>query len=87
MEIIESDFKLVNNEDRFDLYLVKVINAKDVSKRREEFVLIGYDMHLETCLNKIINYRINKKYDVLSLKEYLNLYRNERKELSALLQR
>lgn len=76
MVIEGEDYKLQydSDHDRFDLYLLKVINAKDPEKRREEFVLYGYSMHLDSCLKKIINYRINKGNHTLDLKTYLEQY-------------
>lgn len=87
MEIVESDFKLILDGDRFDLYLLKVINAKNADKRREELVVAGYGMTLPTCLNLIINYRISRQKDVTTLKEYLELYGIEREKLTNLLQK
>lgn len=87
MTIQEDDFKLELNDtcfDRFSLELLYVVNAKDPVKRREEFKEAGYDMTLETCLNKIINYRISKKQDIYTPKEYLTAYRAERLLLSEL---
>ena len=43
---------------KFDLYLLRVINAKNEEKRREEFQIEGYGMSLESCFRYIINYRI-----------------------------
>ena len=42
-------------------------------------------MSLETCLQRIINYRLSNKQDVYSLKEYLKEYRNEKIELENLI--
>jgi hypothetical protein len=85
MIIEESDFKLEGDLDRFDLYLIKVINAKDPVKRREELTLVGYGMHLENCLKKIIMYRLARKQDVYTLKEFYKGYIEEAKFLKALL--
>jgi len=82
MIIQGDDFKLEGELGRFDLYLMKVINAKDAEKRREELALHGYDMYFDTCLNVIINYKINKKQEVYTFAEYLKQYRKERLALS-----
>ena len=46
MIIKESDFELTYNPEynNFDLHMVKVINAKDPEKRREELSILGYSM-------------------------------------------
>lgn len=87
MIIQEDDFKLELNDscfDRYSLELIQVINAKDPVKRREEFKEAGFDMTLETCLNKIINYRISRKKEVYTLKDYIIAYKIEREILSNL---
>lgn len=79
MIIEESDFKMEYDEgcNRFDFYLLQVINAKNPEKRREEFKLEGYSMLLESIIPRVINYRLNKKLDVVTLKEYLSEYKKE----------
>lgn len=87
MIIQENDFRmeLVPGTNLFDLELIKVVNAKDETKRREEFENAGYAMSREKCLQKVIHYRLNKKQDVYSLKEYLNACKQERLLLEKLL--
>ena len=84
MIIEEPDFRLEMNEsnDRFDLELLHVINAKIPEKRREEFKEAGYSMTLDTCLQKIINYRIARKIETSNLCEYVKTYKEERQKLS-----
>ena len=79
MIIEEKDFKLEFDEGckRFDFYLLHVVNAKNPEKRREEFKLEGYSMLLESIIPRVINYRLNKKLDVVTLKEYLSEYKKE----------
>lgn len=77
MIIEEDDFKLEGDIDRFDLYLLKTINAKDPTKKREELTLVGYDMYLETCLKKIIMYRLGRKQDAYTLQKLLKDYKKE----------
>ena len=59
MVIEESDFKLEyeENSNKFDLYLLHTINAKDEEKRRDEFKIDGYGVSLESAIKRIINYR------------------------------
>jgi hypothetical protein len=83
--IEENDFKLELTEyDRFNLYLLHVVNAKKADKRREEFKIVGYDMRLETCLHKIIIHRIKNSLEVTTLKEYLKEYKKEHQSLKNL---
>lgn len=84
MVIEEKDFKLELNpaNSKFDLYLLHVINAKSDEKRREEFKLEGHGMSLETCFRYIINYRIEKQHEILSLKEYVLAYKKEKEDLT-----
>jgi hypothetical protein len=87
MIIEEKDFKLELNpiNTKFDLYLLQVVNAKNEEKRREEFQLEGYGMSLETCFRYIINYRIDKKHDILSLREYVLAYKKEKEDIANIL--
>lgn len=87
MIIEEKDFILTQqgDYDRFDLELMYVVNAKDPLKRREEFKEAGYSMTLETAVHKIINYRVSKKEETLTLQKYLEMYKKERLELTKLL--
>ena len=84
MVIEEEDFKLEFNDinHKFDLYLMYVVNAKNPEKRREEFKLFGYGMSLKNCMDKIINKRISTENEVLSLKEYVKLYKEELDKLA-----
>lgn len=83
MIIEEKDFILTQQGDfdRFDLELLYVVNAKDPAKRREEFKEAGFSMSLEYALNKVINYRVSKRQETLTLQEYLKMYKEERLEL------
>jgi hypothetical protein len=84
--IEEEDFKLEQQEnfDRYDLELMYVVNAKDPEKRREEFKNAGYSMSLDTCLNKIVNYRLSKRIDTCNFKDFIKGYKEERKKLENL---
>lgn len=87
MIIEEKDFRLEYEEagNRFDLYLLQIVNAKDADKRREEFKLHGYGMTMEHALKVIINTRLKNKKEVFTLKEYLQDYRAEIKSLKDLI--
>ena len=85
MLIEEKDFTLEFEEghNRFTLSLLYVKNAKK-ENRSEEFKIYGYGMSLETCLSVIINYRISKNFETLTIKEYLEEFKKEVKSLKNL---
>lgn len=87
MVIEGEDFKLeyLDEFNCFDVYTIKVINAKDASKRREELNLDAYGATFEGALNRIINYRISKKKETYSIKEYLIAFKKEKEELVKLI--
>ena len=75
MIIEEKDFRLEYEEagNRFDLYLLQIVNAKDADKRREEFKLHGYGMTMEHALKVIINTRLKNKKEVFHYIVYKKL--------------
>jgi hypothetical protein len=83
MEIIEKDFKLEYDEGchKFDLYLLKIVNAKSDEKRREEFKLEGYSMNLSSALSIVIKERLAKKQDIYSISQYIKEFTKEINEL------
>ena len=87
MVIEESDFKLEyeENSNKFDLYLLHIINAKDEDKRREEFKIDGYGISLESAILRIINNRLEKRLNVTTLKDYLLQYKEELKNIENLI--
>ncbi len=77
MIIEEKDFILTCNQGYcWDLELLQTIKPKG-KPERQEFQIEGYSMPLERCLQHIVNYRLNKKQDTYSLKEYLQYYKEE----------
>lgn len=82
MAIIQGDFfqlTPVNEHSlKFDLKLLYKVGGKNP---REEYKDAGYGLSLETALKKCIQYAINQKFEVLSLKEYLDEFKNIQKEL------
>lgn len=62
----------------WDLKLLYKIGGKNP---REEYKEAGYGLTLETAIKKCINYALNQKFDVLSLKEYLDEFRNLQNEI------
>ena len=77
MVIQESDFILTNaSGDLWDLELLKTVRPKGKPKR-QEFQNEGYGMPLSRCIKKIINYRLESKKEVYTLKEYVRDYTKE----------
>ena len=77
MKIAESDFELIQpNESAhyWDLYLLKTIKPK-IGPEREELTLDAYGVPLDLAIRKIAAFRMNKRYDSLTMKEYLKNYR------------
>ena len=89
MTIEEQDFKLVSSVgiDRFDLYGIKIINAKNPEKRREEFVIFGYNMTLPDSIDRIINSRMDGEESEYSVLNYLEKYAEQYKMLKYLHQK
>ena len=62
----------------FDLELLHTVKGKTT---REEYKIAGYGIPLESAIKKCIQYALNNKFEVLSLKEYLYEYKKMQKEL------
>lgn len=86
MIIEESDFRLIpcnESSTRFDLELLYTVN-KGKDNERTEFKNAGYGFSLESALHKVISSRIEKKHEVISLKEYLKEFKEEKQSLKEL---
>lgn len=83
--IEENDFKITHCGGNFwDLELLYTVRPKG-QPQRTEFRVSGYGMTLEHCMKNIINYRLKKKKsDPYSMKEYLNEYTKEMKQIKEL---
>lgn len=68
----------------FDLKLLYKVKGKNP---REEYKDAGYGLSLESALKKCVQYAISNKFEVLSLKEYLEEFRNLSNEIGLLNQR
>lgn len=62
----------------FDLKLLYKIGGKNP---REEYKDAGYGLSLESALKKCVQYAINNKFEVLTLKEYLEEFKNISNEI------
>ena len=86
MTIEQEDFRLTNDgvSSHWDLELLKTIRPKG-GPERQEFQIVGYGYPLDHALRVIINYRLSKKKDVYTLKEYLQDYKTVKDSLTNLL--
>lgn len=67
--------------DRFDLVKsVERTSKKDGSTSEAEKVL-GYDMKIKSCINMIIFERLNDKKETVTLKEFLQEFKQQKEEL------
>ena len=67
----------------FDLKLLYEIKGKNP---RKEYKDAGYGLTLESAIKKCVQYAISKKYETLSLKEYVEEFRATQKEIERILQ-
>lgn len=65
----------------FDLKLLYEIKGKNP---RQEYKDAGYGLTLDSAIKKCVQYAISKKYEVLSLKEYVEEFKKAQKELENL---
>ena len=86
MTIEQEDFRLTNDglSSNWDLEVLKTIRPKG-GPERQEFQIIGYGYSLDNAIRTIINYRLSKKKDVYTLKEYLQDYKQVKDSLTNLL--
>lgn len=95
--VINEDYYLVQDIDRFDLYWTKEVNKRkfqieeDGSRSRVQteekgrtLICLGYSMTLESCLNKIIKNNLSNKEEEVDLKQWLDLYKTEVENFSKL---
>lgn len=88
MTIEEADYRLkpaMNDASNFwDLELLVTIKPKGTnSVARKEFKSMGYGMPIESCIQRIANYRILHKHggDAITMIQYLKEYISQIKEL------
>ena len=83
MVIEENDFRITSSDEGspvWDLELLYVIKPRK-GESRKEFKNAGYGMLLESCIKRIINFRISNKQGekAMTMKQYLEMYRLENK--------
>ena len=77
--IIEgTDFRLTNDgmSSHFDLEVMRTVLTRG-KPEREEWSDPLYGMPLERAIKIIINYRLDKKKDTYTLREYLESYKDQ----------
>ena len=62
----------------YDLELLYEVKGKNP---RKEYKNAGYGMPLETAIRKCIQYALSQKFEVLTLREYLDEYKKIQKDL------
>lgn len=81
---IQGDFyKITSIDDSspfWDLELLKTIKSK--TNPRQEYVNAGYGLTLDSAIKRIIQFAISSKYDVLTLKDYLQAYKKLSKSIT-----
>ena len=78
MIIQEDDFKLEEDDGRWNLYLLKHIGG---ANPRDEIQLVGYGYSLLAALRRIAIHRVNMKKSIVDLKEFAQLYVEEIRKL------
>ena len=68
---------------QWDLKLLYKIGGKNP---REEYKDAGYGLTLENAIRKCIQYALNQRFEVLSLKEYLDEFKKLQEEIKSQLQ-
>lgn len=68
---------------QWDLKLLYKIGGKNP---REEYKDAGYGLTLENAIKKCIQYALNQRFEVLSLKEYLDEFKRLQEEIKLQLQ-
>lgn len=76
MIIEESDFRLIPCENSFDLELLYTVN-KGKKNERKEFKNVAYGLQLDNAIQRIIMYRLNNKFETVTLKEFLKEYKDQ----------
>ena len=85
--VIQGDFYQITpvNEHSllFDLKLLYEIKGKNP---RMEYKDVGYGLTLTSAIKQCIQYALSRKFEVLSLKEYLDEFKKMQEELERQLQ-
>lgn len=86
--VIQGDFyQLIPVNEHSLLFDLKLLYKVKGKNPREEYKDAGYGLSLESALKKCVQYAISNKFEVLSLKEYLEEFRNISNEIGLINQR
>ena len=84
MIIEEPDFRMeLSSGNCWDLELLRTVKPKG-KPERSEFKIEGYGLTLDRCFKIITNYRLEKKQNVYSFKEYVDNYIKEIEKIKEL---
>ena len=79
-KIQNSNYSWIYYSLYFNLELLKTIKSK--TNPRQEYVNAGYGLTLDSAIKRIIQFAISSKYDVLTLKDYLQAYKKLSKSIT-----
>ena len=97
MTILVEDYKLIQKEVGFDLIqtikseetLIKETEGKRIriktGKLIDRDIDLGYNMDLESCIKKIIHNNLAGREVIVTLHDWLKLYREEREKITKLI--
>lgn len=78
MKIKEEDFIIEKIQDQnfFNLSFNTIVKKKDGTEK-SEYKIIAYGIPFNTCIKKIVDYRMRSKEGECTIKEYVKLYEQE----------
>lgn len=78
MKIKEEDFMIEKIQDQnfFNLSFNTTVKKKDGTEV-SEYKIIAYGIPFDTCIKKIVDYRMRSKEGECTVKEYVKLYKQE----------
>ena len=85
MEIKYKDYFLVQDGNHFDLHKEIEKTKKDTGETYTSRKELGYGYSLLSAINRIVNEELASKNITVDLKEYLELFKQEKEELKLLL--
>lgn len=82
--IEELDFIMEQDTEGMAMWDLSLLTSKKSGKNKgqEEMTLIAYGIPFDSCIKRIINYRISKKQSTYDLKSYFQAYNEELKKLT-----
>ena len=75
MEIHWKNYLIQVDDNQFTLLRKIMSKKKDTGEEYENEEVLGYFSHLENCLQKMLRCETANKNEVLTLKEYISLWK------------